>query len=123
LAGELRDLVAAMYVSWDDHPARPCPPRIWADAIDAVTGRSGLRLPLENHNYLRRIAYDLADRQDRAGETARNRAERDGSARTAARRSDPPDPADRPPAAVLSPDQVRQRVADIKTKIGRRMPS
>jgi len=120
LAGELRDLVAAGHVQWDTGVARPCPPRIWHDAIQTMLGRAGLRLPLENHNYLRRIAYDLADRQDRAAETARNRAERDGSARRSDR-SDRSDPSDQP-ATVLSPEQVREMAAEAIKIIGRRMP-
>jgi hypothetical protein len=120
LAGELRDLVCAGHVQWEREAARPCPPRIWAEAIDTVRHRPALRLPLENHNYLRRVAYDLADRQDRAAETARNAAERDGSAR----RSDRSDTSDRPDtaASVLTPEQIREMVAGIKSKIGRRGP-
>lgn len=113
LAGELRDLTASGYVQWKSLPARPCPPRIWAEAIDTVRNRPALRLPLENHNYLRRIAYDLADRQDRAAETARNQGERDGSARRADR-SDPSDHAD-----VMPPEEVRRQIAQMREKIWR----
>jgi hypothetical protein len=101
-----------------------------------VRHRPALRLPLENHNYLRRVAYDLADQADRKNETARNRAERTGDRRVATdgtgdrrvaptsdRRAAPDGTGDRPVApSVLSPEQVREQVAAIKSRIGRRMP-
>lgn len=105
---ELRDLVAAGHVTWERMAARPCPPRIWAEAIDLVTGRADLRRPLNSHNYLRRIAYDLADKADRAAETAHNRAERSGQVST---REDAED------MNRLAPEQVREMCRDI----GRRL--
>jgi hypothetical protein len=76
LLAELRDLVALGYCSHSRLPARPCPPKVWADAIQVMLdGRPGLKLPMPNHVYLVKVAYDLADRQDREVETAIRTAE------------------------------------------------
>lgn len=80
---ELKELVEQTYISWDRKPARPNQAKFWAQGIELVLERLNqgrLKLPLENHNYLRAIAYDIADQADRAGENARNQAIIDGSA-------------------------------------------
>lgn len=77
LLSELKAMVEQSHISWDKKPARPNDARFWAQAIEAILERANqgrLKLPLDNHNYLRAIAYDLADQADRAGETARNQA-------------------------------------------------
>jgi hypothetical protein len=38
-----------------------------------------LRLPMKNHNYLKSVAYDLADAADAAVERRRNEDERSGA--------------------------------------------
>jgi hypothetical protein len=38
-----------------------------------------LRLPMKNHNYLKSVAYDLADAADAAAERRRTEDERSGS--------------------------------------------
>lgn len=73
---ELKELVELPYISWDQKPARPNNAKYWAQGIETVLERASqgkLKLPLENHNYLRAIAYDYANQADRAGETARNK--------------------------------------------------
>lgn len=65
LLTELRQLVIAGHVQIDHKVARPCPPRTWAMAIEKmVEQRDRLNLPMPNHNYLQKIAYDLADQAD-----------------------------------------------------------
>jgi hypothetical protein len=63
LAIEQAALVGAKEIAWDDR--RPLVNRLgwWEQALDVVLERADndkLRRPLENHNYLRCIAYDLA---------------------------------------------------------------
>ncbi len=49
--------------------ARPCPPRIWAQAMEQmVERRESIRRPLPNHNYLKQVAWQLADEEDAKGE-------------------------------------------------------
>jgi len=65
LLTELRQLVATGYVQVDHKVARACQPRTWALAIERmVEQRDRLNLPMPNHNYLQKIAYDLADQAD-----------------------------------------------------------
>jgi len=85
LAKELDQLVRAGWVQHKARPARPTPPKIWRDAIDAMLARKNSRLldlPLsdKDHSYLRSIVYDKADHEDRRTETKRNHAERTGTA-------------------------------------------
>lgn len=72
LLEEIAALVGAGYVQVDNLVARPCPPRIWAEAMDQMRQSPKLRLPMKNHNYLRQVAYDRADAADAAAERKRN---------------------------------------------------
>lgn len=46
---------------------RPAKPQHWADGMELMLDqRVGLSLPLANHNYLRKVVYDLADKADAA---------------------------------------------------------
>lgn len=115
LAGELLNMVSAGFIEWDGRPARPCPPRIWAEAVDTMLGRGNLRLPMENHNYLRSIAYDLADQEDRRGEAARNAAERGGAVRSVGSNgSGGSDGSER-----VDPDRISRDVAALRSKVGK----
>lgn len=63
---ELRDLVARGFVSKPGMVDRSCSPSIWAAAMETmVNQRHGLTLPMPNHTYLSKVAYDLADQADR----------------------------------------------------------
>ena len=63
--------------------ARPCPAHIWAQALEQmVERRDALQLPIKNHNYLKQIAYTLADQTDAHHEKQRNQSERTGNHRT-----------------------------------------
>jgi len=78
---ELKALIIAGHVQWQQKPARPCPPEAWAEAIDRMAESPPKTLPLKNHNYLRAIAYDIADAMDKEAESARIKAERSGTFR------------------------------------------
>lgn len=70
---EIKSMVGTGYVQIDKKPARPCPPRIWAKAIEQmVERRDRLNLPMPNHNYLKSIAYELADVEDAKAERTRH---------------------------------------------------
>lgn len=82
LITELARMLAAPRIETAGRVARPCPPRIWCEAMEQmISRRDGLRLPLKNHNYLRQVAYGLADNADATAEKARNQSEQDGSFR------------------------------------------
>lgn len=69
LAGEIEVLVTKGYVSRKGLPDRNCPARIWARAMEQmVEQRSFLTLPMPNHNYLKKVAYDMADQADSKNE-------------------------------------------------------
>lgn len=69
LLSEIKALVTAGHVQVDRKVARPCLPRIWAQAIEQmVERRDRLSLPMPNHNYLKTITYDLADQADAQAE-------------------------------------------------------
>lgn len=80
LLRELNSLITCGHVQYKGRPARSANADIWRRAMETMTGaRWKLKLPMENHNYLISIAYDLADETDRRAETARNKAERAGT--------------------------------------------
>ena len=94
LLAEIRAMVAVGYVQVDRKAARPCPPRIWAKAIEQmVERRDRLNLPMPNHNYLMSIAYDLADHADaqheRAASVAPRRTQQPGERKEANPALDP----------------------------------
>ena len=83
ITGELAALIGPGTVQVQGKVARPCPPRLWAMALEQmVERRETLQLPIKNHNYLKQIAYSLADQEDARGESMRNRAERSGNHRS-----------------------------------------
>lgn len=77
---ELKELVERGFVQVAGQVARPCPPEIWAGAMEAMSDRSTrLKLPIANHNYLRQIAWSLADQADAATEKKQVDVERSAS--------------------------------------------
>ncbi|GAB6191130.1 hypothetical protein [Desulfocastanea catecholica] len=77
LVGEIETLTAKSYVHVAGRVDRNCPARIWAQAMEQmVERRTGLTLPMPNHNYLTKIAYDMADQADYQGEKKQNMAAR-----------------------------------------------
>lgn len=74
LITELLEQVEAGVITFDGKPTRACPPAIWAEAMrEMTTKKSGQKAHFANHNYLRAIAYQLADKADAANEKARER--------------------------------------------------
>jgi len=79
ILNELSALVAPGHVQVQGKPARPCPPRIWALAMEQMVERSAtLQRPLKNHNYLRQIGWQLADQADSGREKQVRQAEKSG---------------------------------------------
>ena len=73
LAAEIRDLVSRGYVESKGKVDRTCPVRIWEQAMEQmVERRITLTLPMPNHNYLKKVAWDLADQEDARAEKSRN---------------------------------------------------
>ena len=68
LLEEVAALVKSGYVQTKDSPARPCSPEIWAKAIEEMLVSTTITTPLPNHNYLKRVAWPLADQVDAATE-------------------------------------------------------
>ncbi|MDH5525555.1 MAG: hypothetical protein OEY01_16430 [Desulfobulbaceae bacterium] len=65
LVNELALLVGSGHVQVDKMVARPCPARIWAQAMDDMVASFNTKRPhFKNHTYLRKVAYDLANQGD-----------------------------------------------------------
>ena len=81
IAAELKVLVDAGTVSADDrtHLRRPAAPAMWVAGIEQMLAqRSRLKLPLDNHNYLRAVVFGLADKVEADAERAREQQLREG---------------------------------------------
>jgi len=108
VVAELAALVHEGKVTWERRPPRRCPPEIWARAMaEMIERKGGFKAHFTNHNYLRKIAYDLADRADAEAEARRRRAEAEH------RR---PEPREEEPD--LTPEEVRRIIAETKEKLG-----
>lgn len=79
LLQEVAELIKAGHVQHGHNPARPCPPAIWAKAIETMLASDTIVTPLPNHNYLLKVAYPLADQADASDEKERNQQERSGN--------------------------------------------
>lgn len=80
LAKELSELIGKGYAQIEKKPARKCPARLWAVAMEEmIDRRQRLTRPLKNHNYLRDVAYTLADKEDAETEKKTLAAERGGN--------------------------------------------
>jgi hypothetical protein len=65
LATEIKELTEKGFISLQGRVDRTCSPGIWARAMEQmVEQRASLSLPMPNHNYLKKVAYDLADQAD-----------------------------------------------------------
>lgn len=113
LLAELQELTERRIVAVAGRVARPCPPNLWAAAMEQMVDRRvQLRVPLANHNYLRQIAWGLADAADAAAETKRNEAERSGNYTRPAAEPEKPD------FSGLTAAELRRLPAHIKQKYG-----
>ncbi|GEM_PF-2727561 len=77
----LQELVGYGIIEWDKRAPRPNNITAWANAMEKMIQNPPRHLPLKNHNYLRKMAYEIADDMDRTVEVAHNRAERNGTLR------------------------------------------
>lgn len=69
IAGEIGELVRVGYVSVPGQVDRNCSASVWARGMEQMAEqRSALRLPMKNHNYLKRVVWDLANHVDRERE-------------------------------------------------------
>jgi len=68
LAGELQDLVGDPEIQWKGKPVRPNSATAWALAMERMIENRPKQLPLTSHNYLRAIAYEIANEMDRKKE-------------------------------------------------------
>ena len=79
---EITALLAPGHVWVQGKAARPCPPQLWALAMEQMVERAAtLQRPLKNHNYLRQIVWQLADQADARQEQQHRKHETDGSHR------------------------------------------
>ena len=69
---ELADLVRSERIQWDGGETRPAPAHLWAAALDVVVGRQPKHL--DNHNYLRRVVWEMAAGGAAAAEREAERA-------------------------------------------------
>lgn len=99
----LHDLVEPRTVHWQGGETRPCPAEIWAKAMEATITASPKSL--KNHNYMRKIAWELA-----AELAAQAEADREAARRR--RRSEE----DEGPAPMS--ESARQAINDLKQKWG-----
>jgi len=82
VAKDLHALVSAGTIQIEKKVARPCSPQQWVAGIEEMLARRDrLRLPMKNHNYLREIVYEAADRTDAKNEAAYHRAAQSGNVR------------------------------------------
>lgn len=85
IVSDLAKSVQISHVQVQGKVARPCPPRIWAAAMEQmVERRESIRRPLPNHNYLKQVAWQLADEEDARCEATRRHQEAAGSTRNRA---------------------------------------
>ena len=68
LVEQLERLVQEKEISWEHQPNRPNRVEAWSGAIEQMIASPPKRLPITNHNYLRRIAYEIADELDKQKE-------------------------------------------------------
>lgn len=70
----LRDLINEPETQWKAQRVVPNNPKYWAEAIQIVLDRDAngkLDRPLDGHNYLRAIAYEIAEKAWHAGNVRR----------------------------------------------------
>ena len=70
----LVDLVGNGSVDWDGGEARPAPPQLWTQAMQATVDRRPKHLG--NHNYLRHTAWEMASGMAAEAERQREAADR-----------------------------------------------
>lgn len=76
LMNELKILAVEAFIQYDNKPARKNFVSAWVKGLETILERPPRRLPLENHNYLRKIVWDILNDEDKKEERKRNEAER-----------------------------------------------
>lgn len=80
LVEEIKAIVNSGYVTRKGRPDRDCAPSVWGMAMETMlANRDRLELPMESHVYLRKVAYDLADKENSGRERQVVQRERTGS--------------------------------------------
>ncbi len=69
---QLVGLLEPETIRWEGGEERPCPPHVWAEALDATLQRRPKGL--KNHNYLRHVAWEMAAPMAAKTERDRERA-------------------------------------------------
>ncbi len=110
LLQDLRDMVDAGTVRWEGGECRPCPPQVWAAALDAVLARRPKGL--KNHNYLRHVAWEMASGEAARAELSVERQRR-GTLRPRGRETVDPPPQE-PPCPVQTPASEEERAEVLK---------
>lgn len=92
LTREMVALVASGYVAHTKKGRvdRPCLPQTWAQGMERMVEQAAtLDLPMDNHNYLRAVVWQIADQADAGREQLQRKTEIDGSQRVIRPQSDP----------------------------------
>lgn len=74
IVAELADLVAEKDMSWKGQRVVPSRPEFWAQGIQAMLDRDAqgkLERPLDGHNYLRAVVYEIAEKAWHQGNVRR----------------------------------------------------
>ena len=74
IVAELAELVAEKDMSWKGQRVVPSRPEFWAQGIQAMLDRDAqgkLERPLDGHNYLRAVVYELAEKAWHQGNVRR----------------------------------------------------
>lgn len=76
IVAELAGLVAEAEIQWKGQRVVPNRPEFWAQGITAMLDRDAqgkLERPLDGHNYLRAVAYEIAEKAWHQGNVAREK--------------------------------------------------
>jgi hypothetical protein len=81
LVNELKTMIDLGHIQIQGKVARPCPPHLWAQAMEQMADRRPvMTLPLKNHNYLRQVAWQIADQADSGRERVQHQQVLNGNA-------------------------------------------
>lgn len=71
LLSELYEMTTAEFISWDGKKQYYNHIMYWEQALEKIIDKPPKQIPLENHNYLRAVAYGIADSSDAKQEKER----------------------------------------------------
>ena len=77
IVAELSDLVAEPETAWKGQRVVPNRPEYWAQGVQAMLDRDAqgkLERPLDGHNYLRAVVYEIAEKAWHQGNVTREKA-------------------------------------------------